>query len=62
MAQKAAPREVERFRTPNRSARRLIRLGPPANDNRRPGGGTRRLWLFAGLAGVAALTLILVFV
>ena len=54
MVHKAAPREVERFRTPDRSRRRLVRVGPPANDNRRPRRGPPVLLLAAVMLGLAA--------
>jgi hypothetical protein len=57
MAHKAAPREVERFRTPNRSSHRLIHIGPPANDNRRPGGQRVGPWIWLAMCCAAAIGL-----
>jgi hypothetical protein len=58
MAHRAQHQDVERFRTPDRSRRQVIRVGPAANDNRRPGGRRRGL-IWTGAVALAAALLAL---
>jgi len=55
MVQEAAPQDFERYRTPDRFQRRLIRVSVPANDNRRPGRRRTALWVALGAFGLAIL-------
>lgn len=61
MAPKPIPQQTEHFRAPDRTSRPLIRLGPAANDNRRPKRPGQYHIIWPALAGLAAATVMVAF-
>ncbi len=63
MSPKPIQRQNEAYRTPDRTTRRLMRIAPAANDNRRPkaaGNGRLTAMVIIALLAVAAVAALLI--